>query len=74
LLSAVIARTDSHRAPAEAREEAEQAMSLLRQAVESGYHDFVSMRTEDDLESLRSRGDFQMFLMDAAFPAQPFVR
>jgi hypothetical protein len=74
LLSAVLARTVSHRTPTEAREEAELSIYLLRQAVESGYHDLVSIKTEDDLESLRSRGDFQTLLMDAAFSAEPFVR
>jgi hypothetical protein len=73
LLSAVLARTDSAGTPAEARGEADRSMTLLRQAVESGYHDLVAMSTEDDFESLKPRTDFQALLMDLAFPAEPFA-
>jgi eukaryotic-like serine/threonine-protein kinase len=73
LLAAVFARADSGRTPAAAREEADLAMTLLRQAVESGYHNLVAIRTEVDLEALKSRTDFQILLMDLAFPASPFA-
>jgi eukaryotic-like serine/threonine-protein kinase len=73
LLAAVFARTDSARTPAEARGEADRSMTLLRQAVESGYHDRVAIGTDDDLELLKPRTDFQTLLMDLAFPAAPFA-
>jgi hypothetical protein len=68
LLSAVFGRTDSPATPAEARAEADLSMTLLRQAVQSGYHDFETMSGDHDLESLRSRTDFQTLLLDLAFP------
>jgi hypothetical protein len=73
LLSAVLARTDSAGTPAEALREADRSMTLLRQTVESGYHDLVAMSTDDDFESLTPRTDFQGLLMDLAFPAEPFA-
>jgi hypothetical protein len=32
------------------------------------------MRTDPDLDPLRSRPDFQLLLMDLAMPAEPFAR
>ena len=32
------------------------------------------MRRDTDLDPLRSRADFQMLLMDLAFPEEPFAR
>jgi serine/threonine-protein kinase len=74
LLSAVYGRTASASKPAEARAEAELAVTLLRQAVETGYHDRVAMNTDEELEPLRGRPDFQLLLMDLAFPAEPVVK
>jgi serine/threonine-protein kinase len=73
LLSAVFARTESARTPAEARAQADVSMALLRQAVQSGYQDLVAMRSDDDLGSLKTRTDFQTLLMDLALPAEPFA-
>jgi hypothetical protein len=49
-------------------------MSLLHKAVAMGYRDLDRFRTEDALDPLRSRGDFQLLLMDLAMPADPFAR
>jgi hypothetical protein len=32
------------------------------------------MRTDTDLDPLRSRADFQLLMTDLAFPADPFAR
>jgi hypothetical protein len=32
------------------------------------------MAVDTDLDPIRSRSDFQLLLMDMAFPADPFVR
>jgi hypothetical protein len=32
------------------------------------------MRRDPDLDPLRPRADFQVFLLDLAFPADPFTR
>jgi hypothetical protein len=57
----------------EAGPEAVRAMDLLRRAVAEGYRDADVMRTDRALDSLRSRLDFQLLMMDLAFPADPFV-
>jgi serine/threonine-protein kinase len=49
------------------------AIAALRRAVAIGYYGVESLRTDPDLAPLRSRGDFQQILLDAAFPADPFA-
>jgi tetratricopeptide (TPR) repeat protein len=53
--------------------EGDMVIGLLRQAAAAGYHDLVCLRTDRDLDSLRSRPTFQLLLMDLAFPDQPFA-
>jgi tetratricopeptide (TPR) repeat protein len=53
--------------------EAGMVMGLLRQAAAAGYHDITALRTDRDLDSLRSRPDFQLLIMDLAFPDKPFA-
>jgi hypothetical protein len=43
---------------------AERAVALLRQAVAKGYSNVNEMKNDDDLKSLRPRGDFQKLLRD----------
>ncbi len=50
-----------------------EAMRRLHQAVEAGYHDIAQLRTDRDLDSLRGRADFQLLMLDLAFPAEPFA-
>jgi serine/threonine-protein kinase len=50
------------------------AMEMLRRAVAAGYRDVAWMRRDPDLDPLRPRADFQVLLLDLAFPADPFTR
>jgi hypothetical protein len=52
----------------------EEAMISLRSAIAAGWRDAASMKTDTDLVPIRSRPDFPALLLDAAFPADPFVR
>jgi serine/threonine-protein kinase len=47
-----------------AQEYADRALALLRQAVGKGYQDFANMKKDSSLDPLRSRDDFDKFLMD----------
>jgi eukaryotic-like serine/threonine-protein kinase len=49
-------------------------MAPLRKAIEMGYRAVSIYRAEDVLDSLRSRDDFRLLLMDLAMPAEPFDR
>jgi hypothetical protein len=40
----------------------------------AGYRDVAWMRRDPDLDPLRPRADFQVLLLDLAFPADPFTR
>jgi tetratricopeptide (TPR) repeat protein len=50
------------------------AVATLRRTVAAGFRDVNSLRTDSDLDPLRSRPDFQTLLLDVAFPADPFAR
>jgi hypothetical protein len=58
---------------AEAESQAETAMALLCKAVGLGYRSPDAFRTDDALDPLRSRADFQLLMMDVALPADPFA-
>ena len=51
----------------------EQAVATFRRAVAAGLEDVAFMRKDPDLDSLRIRRDFQMLLMDLAFPTESFA-
>jgi tetratricopeptide (TPR) repeat protein len=57
----------------EAEAEAENALGLLRRAVDLGYRSPALRHHEDSLDPLRSREDFRLLLMDLAFPADVFA-
>ena len=59
--------------PAEARSQADEAMAVLRRAIDGGYRDFGLIRVEPGLDPLRSRDDFRRLMGDLAFPADPFA-
>jgi hypothetical protein len=59
---------------AERRRYADQAMAALVQAVRSGFKDLALLKTDPDLDPLRPRPDFQLLVLDVAFPADPFAR
>jgi hypothetical protein len=52
---------------------AAKAMDHLRQAVAIGYRNAYRFRIESALAPLRSREEFQLLMMDVAFPAEPFA-
>ena len=72
-LSSLAAAPGSGMTAAEGRAEADRAMEWLRQAVAAGYRKLANMRIDPDLDPLRSRPDFQLLMMDLAFPAEPFA-
>jgi hypothetical protein len=57
----------------EGHSEADKAMAILRRLVAEGYH-APQLRSESSLEPLHARADFQLLLMDVAFPAEPFSK
>ena len=58
---------------AEGRAEAERAVEGVRRAIDAGYTELSWIRTGDpDLKPIRSRPDFQLLMMDLAFPTDPF--
>jgi eukaryotic-like serine/threonine-protein kinase len=54
--------------------EADNAMESLRRAVAAGWRDLTLMRKDSDLDSIRSRPDFQLLMLDLAMPADPLAR
>jgi serine/threonine-protein kinase len=58
----------------EGRAHADRAMEWLRQAVGAGYRKLTIMRTDTDLDALRSRPDFQLLLLELVFPTNPFAQ
>jgi serine/threonine-protein kinase len=59
---------------AEREAHAERAIAALRRAVASGFRHLDLMRSDPDLDPLRTRHNFKMLLMDLAFPVEPFGR
>jgi tetratricopeptide (TPR) repeat protein len=53
--------------------EADRAMDLLKKAAGMGYRSVATFRNESALDLLRGREDFQLLMMDLAFPAKPFL-
>jgi hypothetical protein len=49
-------------------------MVALRQAIEGGYRDVHTILSDNDLDSLRSRPDFQQLIADLTFPDNPFAK
>ena len=73
-LAGLAGREGSDVSAAEAASEAETAMALLHKAIAMGYRSLDAFRTEDALDPLRGRDDFQLLMMDLAMPADPFAR
>jgi tetratricopeptide (TPR) repeat protein/tRNA A-37 threonylcarbamoyl transferase component Bud32 len=74
LLSGVAGQKGSGLTAGEAHSLAAQAVEALRRAAAAGSRDFDFMRRDPDLDPLRSRRDFQLLMMDLAFPDAPFAR
>jgi tetratricopeptide (TPR) repeat protein len=58
---------------ADGRYHLERAMDDLRRAAGRGFRMLSLMSTDRDLDPLRPRPDFQMLMMDLAFPDEPFA-
>jgi tetratricopeptide (TPR) repeat protein len=71
-LAGLAAEHGSSLAPAEAQAQSDRAMDLLKRLVAVGYRS-AKMSTEPDFDPLRLRPDFQLLLLDLAFPADPFA-
>ena len=55
--------------PAEGKAHADQAMAMLRKAVDAGYHQPDGVRTADALDPLREREDFKKLISELEKPA-----
>jgi serine/threonine-protein kinase len=53
--------------------ESDRAMARLQQAVSAGFHVLPLISTDHDLDAIRGRPDFQLLMMDLAFPRYPFT-
>jgi tetratricopeptide (TPR) repeat protein len=74
LLSKALDRPDTGSPAPAGRDSADRAICRLRDAVDAGSRNLAHMRTDTDLDPLRSRPDFQLLMMDLAMPADPFAR
>jgi serine/threonine-protein kinase len=54
------------------KEYEDRAMAMLRMAVAKGFKDAKSLAQNRDLFQLAFRPDYQLLIMDLAFPAEPF--
>jgi eukaryotic-like serine/threonine-protein kinase len=73
LLAGLAEQDGSGLASAEGRAHSEQATDMLKRIMAEGYRN-PKMSTEPDFEHIRHRADFQLLMMDNAFPADPFAR
>jgi hypothetical protein len=72
---ACLAGQDGSGVPADqAPSEAAAALALLQQAIGLGYRIAGRDRTEDALDPLRARPDFQVLMLDLDFPPDSFAR
>jgi len=58
----------------EAARHADQAVRTLARSIAAGFRQPGAIRDDSDFEPLRARNDFQLLLLDAAFPIDPFTR
>jgi serine/threonine-protein kinase len=72
LLSGIAGRAGSGLTVAEGRTEADRAVNNLRRAVASGWDNAAWMVKDTELHAIRSRPEFGLMALDAAFPADPF--
>jgi serine/threonine-protein kinase len=73
LLADHLSRRDPGARDHEAESAARTAVSTLKRAIASGYRNLAHMKADSDLDALRSRPDFQLVMMDMAFPDRPFA-
>jgi tetratricopeptide (TPR) repeat protein len=53
---------------------ADRAIAALRSLIDGGFRSAELIASDTDFEFVRSREDFQLLMMDLAFPAEPFAR
>jgi tetratricopeptide (TPR) repeat protein len=73
LLSGVLNRPNTGFSENERRASIDRAMRALRDAVAAGFRNVAHMRTDADLNSLRTSPDFQLLMLDLTFPDDPFT-
>ena len=73
LLSGIAAQPGSGLTDADVHGLGGRAVATLRRAVDAGLQDIAFMRRDTDLNPLRSRPDFQLLLLDLAFPDKPLA-
>jgi serine/threonine-protein kinase len=73
LLSGVASESTSGLSAADGRAAGDEAMRSLHQAAAGGWRGVAALRADPDLAPIRSRLDFQMLVLDIAFPADPFA-
>jgi eukaryotic-like serine/threonine-protein kinase len=73
LLAVLVAEGGSGLSPAEGRAYSEQAVEVIKRLVAEGYRN-PNSSIEPDFASLRRRPDFQLLLLDLAFPTEPIAR
>jgi serine/threonine-protein kinase len=71
LLSRVLAKAGTASAAADSRAAADQAIISLEKAIAAGWRDVVRLRSDTDLEPIRSRADFRPILLNTGFPDNP---
>ena len=57
----------------EARAEADRAIAAAAASVAGGLRDLTAFRNEPDMDLIRPRPEFQLLLLDMAFPQDPFA-
>jgi hypothetical protein len=74
LLAGITPIPGSGMTAAKGRVEADVATESLLRAIAAGLRNTGSMRINTDLDSIRSRPDFRLLMMDLAIPAKPFAK
>jgi eukaryotic-like serine/threonine-protein kinase len=74
LMSGAAALPGSGLTTADSRAAALEAMTSLQLSVGAGWQDLALMRADTELAPIRSRPEFQLLMMDVAFPADPFSK
>jgi serine/threonine-protein kinase len=73
LLGGVAGAPGSGLSAAQGRAELDRAVHTLRRAVAAGYRSVAWIRRDPDLDSLRSRPEFQLLMLDLDFPDDPLA-
>ena len=72
--AAALASTTAHTpgSQMESRRYKDRAIALLRRAVAMGFKEWKQLASDRDRNALRYHPDFQILMMDLAFPTDPF--